>query len=716
LARLSLSDRAPVSEEQSVLLEIPERGSLGNLTLVPLERRRLGPNEVEIRVYATGLNFRDVLNALGMYQGDAGPLGNECAGVVTAVGSGVTRLAVGDDVVAMTDRSFATFVIASEAMTVQKPPHVTYQEAATVPVAFLTADYALRVLSSIKPGDRVLIHAVTGGVGMAATQIALRAGAIVFGTAGSAAKRDLAKRLGVHHVSDSRSLDFVQDVLRETGGKGVDIVLNSLASEFIPASLSLVAKGGSFVEIGKTDIWTPETVAAKYPDIRYHPLYLGEIAATQPEFVRSRLEDILADMDEGPLRPLPQTVFPLEQAERAFRYMGQGLHTGKVVITQARPVTIQDNGAYVITGGLTGLGLTTARWLAEQGARKLVLFGRRAPSCSALAKIAEMEAKGATVLVAKADVSDAVALSALLSDVRERLGPIRGVVHAAGVLDDGMLSEQTPERFAGVMAPKVRGGWALHELTAKDPLDFFVLFSSGAVVLGSPGQSNYAAANGFLDALAAYRHARGLPALSINWGSWAEVGMAAGVGADHHRRWAAMGLEMITPESGMTMLADMLASGAGPQVAAVPMVRSRLPATLGPFYCGLIDNKTEQKDAVVTPVDILADLHAVEPIARRALLDKLLADQVLRVLALPAGQKVDPQESLLNLGMDSLMAMEFRNRIQATVGVRVAVADLLGGASLTDLGKIVMSQLVFNDEVSKMVAPDGVVEWEEGQL
>ena len=192
--------------------------------------------------------------------------------------------------------------------------------------------------------------------------------------------------------------------------------------------------------------------------------------------------------------------------------------------------------------------------------------------------------------------------------------------------------------------------------------------------------------------------------------------MAAGVGADHHRRWAAMGLEMITPESGMTMLADMLASGAGPQVAAVPMVRSRLPATLGPFYHGLIDNKTEQKDAVVTPVNILADLHAVEPIARRALLDKLLADQVLRVLALPVGQKVDPQESLLNLGMDSLMAMEFRNRIQATVGVRVAVADLLGGASLTDLGKIVMSQLVFNDEVSKMVAPDGVVEWEEGQL
>lgn len=717
LARLSLGQEVPGGEEAPVQLEISERGSLGNLALQPLERKAPGAGEVEIRVYATGLNFRDVLNALGMYQGDAGPLGNECAGVVTAIGPGVTRLAVGDDVVAMVDRSFATHVVAPETMTVRKPPFITYQEAATVPVTFLTADYALHALSNIKAGDRVLIHAVTGGVGMAATQIALRAGAIVFGTAGSPAKRELAKRLGVHHLSDSRSLDFVEDFKRDTGGKGFNIVLNSLAGEFIPASLGLVAKGGSFVEIGKTDIWTPETVAQKYPGVRYHPLYLGEVAAADPELIRSMLGNIIADMDDGPLRPLSQTVFPLAEAERAFRYMGQGLHTGKVVITQPRPASVRDDGAYVITGGLTGLGLTTARWLAEQGARNLVLFGRRAPSADAVAKIAEIEATGAKVRVAQVDVGDQAGLAALLSNVRQEIGPIRGVVHGAGVLDDGMLSEQTPQRFASVMAPKVKGGWLLHELTAKDPLDFFVLFSSGAALLASPGQSNYAAANGFLDGLASYRHARGLPALSINWGSWAEVGMAAGVGDDHHRRWAAMGLEMITPETGMEMLGSMLASGAGPQVAAVPIVRSRLPAAVGPFYSGLVDAKVAGKsDTVAVPVNVLADLRAADPDARRGLLDAVLADQVLKVLALPAGQKVDPHETLLNLGMDSLMAMELRNRIQAMADVRVAVADLLGGASLSDLGRTIMSQLSFDDAPTEAAGAGASEEWEEGQL
>ena len=715
LARLSLGDPLSADAERPVLLDITERGSLGNLALVPVERRQPGRGEIEMRVFATGLNFRDVLNVLGMYQGDAGPLGNECAGVVTAVGPGVTRLAVGDDVVAMVDSSFATYAIAPEAMTVHKPAHVTYQEAATVPVAFLTADYALRVLSSIKRGDRVLIHAATGGVGMAATQIALRAGAIVFGTAGTPSKRELAKSLGVHYVSDSRSLDFVEDILRETGGDGVDIVLNSLAGEFIPASLGLVTSGGSFVEIGKTDIWTPETVAEKFPGLRYHPLYLGEVAKARPKLMRSMLDDTLACMESGALRPLPQTVFPLKEAEKAFRYMGQGLHTGKVVITQPRPAPIRDHGAYVITGGLTGLGLTTARWLAGRGARQLVLIGRRAPSPETLAKIVEIEAIGANVRVAQADVGDLAALAALFAEVREAMGPIRGVVHAAGVLDDGMLSEQTPERFARVMSPKVRGSWALHELTAKDPLDFFVLFSSGAALLGSSGQSNYAAANGFLDGLASYRHARGLPALSINWGSWAEVGMAAGVGADHHRRWAALGLEMITPETGMEMLAEMLASGASPQVAAVPLVRSRLPAAVAPFYRGLVDAKAKPAEAAV-PVSVLANLQAANPGARRGLLDALLADQVLRVLALPSGQKVDPHETLLNLGMDSLMAMELRNRIQTTVGVRVVVSDLLEGASLTDLSRIVMSQIAFDDGQSQAAGAEGTMEWEEGQL
>lgn len=712
-ARLILAAPTPPADQAPVLLDIRERGSLEQLTFAPLERRAPGPGEIELRVLATGLNFRDVLNVLGAYPGDPGPLGNECAGVVTAVGLGVTEFAMGDDVVAMVDRSFATYCVAPVVMCVRKPPRLTHQEAATVPVTFLTADHALHSLANIKAGDRVLVHAVTGGVGMAATQIALRAGAIVYGTAGTAAKRALAKRLGVSLASDSRSLTFVDDILRETNGEGVDIVVNSLSGRFIPASLGLVRQGGTFVEIGKTDIWNAEMVAENYPGVQYHPLYLGDVARADPAMMRARLGEILGDMEEaGALKPLPQTVFRFDEAEHAFRYVAQGLHTGKVVLTQQPGVAIRRDGAYVLTGGLTGLGLTTARWLAAQGAGGVLLLGRRAPNQEAQSAIAEMEASGTRVLTAQVDVGDTTSLAAALSEARQ-MGPIRGVIHAAGVLDDGMLSEQTPERFARVMAPKIRGGWALHSLTLADPLDFFILFSSGAALLGSPGQANYAAANGFLDGLAHHRRARGLPALSINWGSWAEVGMAAGVGSDHHRRWSAMGLEMITPESGMDMLAEMMASGAGPQVAAVPLVQTRLPASLSPFYRELVTGQAAEADGPLH-IDIIGNLRSAESSERQPMLNAFLADQVQRALALPASQAVDRHESLLNLGMDSLMAMELRNRLLSTIGVRMAVADLLEGASVTDIGRELMRQLVFDD--AKQIPVAAGAGWEEGRL
>ena len=391
VARLALDQRSPETVGAPTELTITSRGSIGNLVLAPLEMKAPGAGEVAVRVYATGLNFRDVLNVLGAYPGDPGPLGSECAGVVTAVGSGVTRFVVGDEVVAMTDRSFATFVNVGEDLVVAKPAGLTFQEAATVPVTFLTAAYALNTLSRIKAGDRLLIHAVTGGVGMAAVQIALRAGAIVYGTAGSPAKRALAKRLGVHFVSDSRSLAFVDDVRRDSGGEGVDIVLNSLAGDFITASRGLLRTGGHFVEIGKTDILSKEAAATARPDVHYHPLYLGDITVPNTELMRSMLEEILRDMEQGALRPLPQTAFSLWEAEAAFRYMGQGQHTGKIVITQPAPFCVRADGAYIVTGGLTGLGLTTAGWLVDQGARGIVLIGRRKPSADAAAAIARME-------------------------------------------------------------------------------------------------------------------------------------------------------------------------------------------------------------------------------------------------------------------------------------------------------------------------------------
>lgn len=716
VARLVPGRLAPVEPVQR-RLEIDERGMLENMRLRPVQRELPGPGQVEIRVYATGLNFRDVLNALGMYPGDPGPLGNECAGVVTAVGPDVDDLRVGDEVVAMVDRSFATWVVAPAALVMRKPACLSFAEAAALPVVFLTAQYTLQHLSGLRAGQRVLIHAVTGGVGMAAVQLALRAGAVVFGTAGSPAKRALARAMGVQHVSDSRSLAFVDDVLAATGGEGVDIVLNSLAGDFIPASLGLVRRsGGHFIEIGKTGIWDPAAVARDYPGVRYHRFYLGEATAERPHFMSDLLRELLADFERGVLRPLPLRSWPLEQVEQAFRYMGQGLHTGKIVLTQHHRPVVQSDAAYLITGGLGGLGLAAAGWLAEAGARHLVLLGRRAPDQAAAQRIAAWREQGITVEVASADVADAQSLTAVFERIDASGRPLRGVIHAAGRVDDAVLAEQSLARQAAVDAPKVHGAWHLHRLTLGRPLDFFVLYSSGAALLGSPGQANYAAANAFMDALAGLRHACGLAAQTIHWGSWSEVGMAAEVDESHQRRWAASGLAMIEPAQGVRMLADLVLDGDRAEYAALPLVRERLPANLPPLLRELRPRpRTAATAAHALPGgDILQRLSDAVAEARPALLQQFLTDQVVRVLALGDAQRADPHRSLMDMGMDSLMAMELRNRIQSALKVQVSVVDLLQGPSLLELAGMVGKALMLRDEPAPAGAP--APQWEEGTL
>ncbi|MBX3611473.1 MAG: type I polyketide synthase [Hydrogenophaga sp.] len=717
VARLQPGEFVP--EPRPLLLDITERGSLDRLALVEVPRPAPGPGQVEIRVHATGLNFRDVLNALGMYPGDPGPLGNECAGVISAVGEGVTDLAVGDEVVAMVDRSFATWVIAPAVMAVLKPPGMTFAEAATIPVTFLTAEYALRHLAGMKKGDRVLVHAVTGGVGMAALQLARRAGAEVFGTAGSPAKRALARELGAHHLADSRSLSFAEDVMRDTNGEGVDIVLNSLAGDFIPESLRMLRRGGHFIEIGKTGIWDAATVAESFPGVHYHPLYLGEVAAARPEFVRDMLRDLLADFERGVLKPLPHKLYPIERAEQAFRFMGQGHHVGKLVITQHEAPVIRGDASYLVTGGLSGLGLVTARWLASEGARHLVLVGRRDPTPEAQAGIDALVSEGVQVRVARCDVADAAQVQALVHSLASGGPRLRGVMHAAGVIDDGMLAELDIGRFAPVMAPKVQGTWNLHQATLPLALDFFVCFSSGAALMGSPGQGNYAAANAFMDALASVRREQGQHALSINWGSWSEVGMAAGLGELHHRRWASMGLGMIAPEEGMHMLARMLRSARAPQMAAMPLVRSRLPVNLGPFFSALVKaapDRATAKAPAPAP-DILPRLAVTPAGERHAVLSEFLSAQIVSVLALGSAHRLDPQSSLIDLGMDSLMAMELRNRMLASLKASVAVADLLQGPSVSTLAATLLAEIALPAFAASETMGDAPVgEWEEGTL
>ncbi|MGE3806859.1 MAG: SDR family NAD(P)-dependent oxidoreductase, partial [Gemmataceae bacterium] len=505
-------------------LEVAERGDLDSLCLGPFEPQEPEPGQISVAVHAAGLNFRDVLNVLGMYPGEVGPPGHEFAGRITAAGAG-TRLEFGTEVVGFGTSCIADTVNVVEDLVGIKPRRLSMEQAAGVPTVFVTAALALEELARLQEGERILIHAAAGGVGLAAIQLAQQVGAEVFATA-SQAKHAALLASGVHHVSNSRSTDFVEDVLRRTDGRGVDVVLNSLSGEFIPASLRVLAPGGRFVEIGKRGIWNAAQVAAQRPDVTYHVLALDERIAADPVCIGALLREILQRFDAGQLQPVVRAVHPLTEAASAFRIMQQARHTGKIVLRVPRelPKLLRQDSSYLITGGLGGLGLATAQRLIERGARHLVLLGRNPPSESAHEVIAGLEHAGAEVLVLQADVSVAADVAAALEQIARRLPPLHGVIHAAGVLDDGVLLNQTSERFARVLAAKVEGAWNLHRLTMDLPLDFFVLYSSMAALLGPAGQGNHAAANAFLDALAHHRRARGLPAQSINWGAWGEVG------------------------------------------------------------------------------------------------------------------------------------------------------------------------------------------------
>jgi acyl transferase domain-containing protein/acyl carrier protein/SAM-dependent methyltransferase len=651
--------RSRARGEQPRQLVAREGGALDALYFEPAARRAPGPGEVEIRVRATGLNFKDVLNVLGHYPGDPGPLGLECTGDVVAVGDGVDGLALGDAVMAFGPGCFSGFATLDAHCTVQRPDGLSYEMAATLPVAFLTAWYGLHCLAGLRSGERVLIHAAAGGVGMAAVQLARRAGAEVLATA-SRSKWDVVRALGVERVMDSRSLDFARQVMEHTGGQGVDMVLNSLAGEFIPAGLSVLASGGRFLEIGKTDIWGQDRVARFRHDIAYYAYDMGEACAADPALFRTGLGEVLTGIAEGTLTPLPRHIFPLERAVEAFRTMAQARHTGKIVVVHESSVPVRPDQTYLITGGLGAIGLQIARWLVTQGAGHVVLVGRTPPSAAATQAVREMEALGTRVSVARVDVTRYADLEALLAT----LPPLRGVVHAAGVVDDGVLQELDQERFASVLAPKTDGAWNLHVLTRHMPLDFFVLLSSAAALLGAAGQASYAAANAFLDTLAHSRRAQGLPACAINWGPWGGQGMLTALSAHDRQRLTTRGFRPLTPAQGLAALEQVLRTGAIQHlVADVDWdVYVKAAEEAPPLLSELTTSR-----AAVAEHNILTTLRQAFPAQRRALLSDHVRQQTARVMGLAGTQRLEAHRPLHEIGLDSLMSVELRNALASSL-------------------------------------------------
>ncbi|MBE9169055.1 SDR family NAD(P)-dependent oxidoreductase [Pleurocapsales cyanobacterium LEGE 06147] len=665
-------------------VKISDCGILENLTQEPMKRRSPGPGEVEIQVRAVGLNFRDVLNALGMLKEYSSQLGiestedllfgGECAGVIVAVGENVSDLKVGQQVIAaMAIGSLSSFITVKAELVVPKPERLSFEEAATISTTFLTAYYGLYYQANLQPGERVLIHAAAGGVGQAAVQLAQQAGAQVLGSA-SLGKWDFLKSKGVERVMNSRTLEFAEQVMALTGGQGVDIVLNSLNGEFIPKSIEVLAEGGRFIEIGKIGIWSESQVKEKRPDVSYLPFDLLEVVQQDPSLIAQILRELMQQFEQGNLQPLPHKVFPIAKVVDAFRYLASAKHIGKVVVSiptleHSKPQKMRPDSSYLITGGLGALGLQVAQWMVKQGARHLVLASRRGPGGATVEAISQLEQAGAKVLVAKVDVSQPEDAIALIDKIHAWGPPLRGIVHAAGVLEDGALLQLDWQCFRRVMEPKVAGAWNLHAHTLELPLDFFVCFSSIASLLGSPGQGNYGAANAFLDALVHHRRALGLPGSSINWGPWS-AGMAASLESRDRARLAAQGIKLISPEQGLQVLGELLTQdvtqvgvlsvnwseflGSFPQVAVSPLLKSFMPIS------GQLETQQRPK--------FLQQLEAVPVNERPTLLMVHVRTQLAKVLGLSDPEQIEPRQRLFDLGLDSLMAVELKNWFQSSLG------------------------------------------------
>ncbi|WNV84058.1 type I polyketide synthase [Umezawaea sp. Da 62-37] len=701
LVRAGSGSIGPMATDSAWRLDFTASGTVDNLTAIPWPHAEsaLEPGEVRIAMRAAGVNFRDVMNVLGMYPGDAGIMGLEGAGVVLEVGPEVEDLVPGDRVMGMVDAAFGPVVIADRRKVCPIPEGWSFTQAAGVPLVFLTALYALEDLGGLKSGESILVHAAASGVGMAATQIARHLGAEVYGTA-STGKWEALRAAGIadDHIASSRTIDFEHQFTITTDGQGVDVVLNALSGEFVDASLRLLAQGhgGRFLEMGKTDVRHPAEVAKRHLDVAYTAFDLIEAGPDRIGELLTRLHGWFAD---GSLKPLPVTTWDVHRAPEAFRFLGQAKHTGKVVLTI--PTPLDPDGSVLITGGTGGLGALVARHLViEHGVRHLVLTSRRGPDAPGATELAdELTALGATVDLAACDVADHAAVSALLKGIEH---PLTGVVHAAGVLADGVLDSLTPDRLSTVLGPKADAAAHLHELTADLDLAMFVVFSSASGLFGGAGQANYAAANTFLDALAVHRRANGLPAISLAWGPWDQTaGMGASLSDADIARMARSGMPVLSADDGLALF-DLarVADDAVLVPVKLDLATLRDAGEVHPLLRGLVRAPARRTAAAASkaePASWGQRLAGRTKAEQDELLLDLVVSQVAVVLGYESPLDIKPTLAFKELGFDSLSAVELRNTLSAATGVKLPATLVFNYPNAIELAAHLRAELAGAD-------------------
>ena len=693
-------------------LESRERGHLDTLRFAPFALPVCAPGEVLVDVKAAGMNFRDVLKALALYPGeapDARIFGDEIGGVVRAVGSDVKHVAPGDRVFGLAVFGLATQTLARGGDVRRIPGKLSFEEAATLPVVFMTSWHALNNVARLRKGETILVHAGAGGVGMAAIQIAHHLGASVIATAGNATKRALLHTLGVKHVIDSRRGDFAEAVMELTNRRGVDVVLNALASEAIPMGMSCLAEFGRFIEIGKRDIYQNSRIPlwALRRNASFHVIAMDAVFSGDEALTRQMLGELAELVEQGAFSALPFRSFAACRVEAAFRLMASGRHIGKVIVSFPEPFVprrgealpapfaIRPDGCYLITGAFGGFGTVLAEWLVKCGARHLVLTSRNGAATSkAEAFVQSLRDRKVGVRVVKADAGSDKDIARLLAEVRAGDRPLRGVFHLAMVIDDAPLAALNRERMRTVMQPKAYGAWLLHKGTRDMKLDCFVMFSSISSIFGNPAQGNYGAANSFLDSLAHHRRALGLPALTMNWGVLGGEGYVA-----RNERvaefLARQGTTELSPGEVMAILESSLVAG-NTQVAAIRVDWAKWRQFFramqeNPLLERILSSVESQEGGGVTS-DWRHKIESAAPEEREPIIAAAVREVVGSVLRVKPDSLRDDQP-LTDLGLDSLMGVEIENSLEAATGVALPPASLMRARTIGQIATLIASHM-----------------------